>query len=152
MQEKTGSNLLRNARRIVVKVGSSLVTNEGRGLDEAAIGDWCKQLAALNRDGREVIMVSSGAIAEGMKRLGWAQRPKGIHELQAAAAVGSLSLATLHTCPCAASAAITFATSSPTPSNAAIAPTPTGTAACIASPRNRNNRAVSLNENVPAAA
>ena len=84
--------MLRNARRIVVKVGSSLVTNEGRGLDEAAIGDWCKQLAALNRDGREVIMVSSGAIAEGMKRLGWAQRPKGIHELQAAAAVGQMGL------------------------------------------------------------
>ena len=66
-----GSPLLRDARRIVVKVGSSLVTNEGRGLDEAAIGEWCRQLAALARDGREVIMVSSGAIAEGMKRLGW---------------------------------------------------------------------------------
>ena len=84
--------MLRNAKRIVVKVGSSLVTNEGRGLDEAAIGDWCAQLAALTRDGREVIMVSSGAIAEGMKRLGWAQRPKGIHELQAAAAVGQMGL------------------------------------------------------------
>ena len=83
--------MLRNAKRIVVKVGSSLVTNEGRGLDESAIGDWCAQLAALTRDGREVIMVSSGAIAEGMKRLGWAQRPKGIHELQAAA-VGQMGL------------------------------------------------------------
>jgi len=83
---------LRNAKRIVVKVGSSLVTNEGRGLDADAIGDWCEQMAALVKDGREVIMVSSGAIAEGMKRLGWAVRPKGIHELQAAAAVGQMGL------------------------------------------------------------
>ena len=84
--------MLRHAKRIVVKVGSSLVTNEGRGLDEAAIGAWCVQLAALIKDGREVIMVSSGAIAEGMKRLGWATRPKAIHELQAAAAVGQMGL------------------------------------------------------------
>jgi glutamate 5-kinase len=84
--------ILRNARRIVVKVGSSLVTNEGRGLDFNAIGESCTQLAALVKDGREVIMVSSGAIAEGMKRLGWAVRPKTIHELQAAAAVGQMGL------------------------------------------------------------
>jgi glutamate 5-kinase len=87
---------LRNARRIVVKVGSSLVTNEGRGLDEAAIGLWCAQLAALAADKREVIMVSSGAIAEGMKRLGWTTRPKEIHELQAAAAVGQMGLAQMY--------------------------------------------------------
>ena len=68
MTLETTSLVLRDARRIVVKVGSSLVTNEGRGLDEAAIGEWCRQMAALVRDGREVIMVSSGAIAEGMKR------------------------------------------------------------------------------------
>jgi glutamate 5-kinase len=92
MQEKTGSTLLLNARRIVVKVGSSLVTNEGRGLDAEAIGQWCEQLAVLVKSGREVIMVSSGAIAEGMKRLGWTTRPKGIHELQAAAAVGQMGL------------------------------------------------------------
>ncbi len=92
MQDKTSSSLLSNARRIVVKVGSSLVTNEGRGLDNAAIAQWCEQLAALVRDGREVIMVSSGAVAEGMKRLGWATRPKAIHELQAAAAVGQMGL------------------------------------------------------------
>jgi glutamate 5-kinase len=96
MQEKTGSQVLRNARRIVIKVGSSLVTNEGRGLDADAIGHWCEQLAALVKDGREVIMVSSGAIAEGMKRLGWATRPKGIHELQAAAAVGQMGLAQVY--------------------------------------------------------
>ena len=92
MQDKPGSTILRNARRIVVKVGSSLVTNEGRGLDAVAIGQWCEQLAALVKDGREVIMVSSGAIAEGMKRLNWTTRPKAIHELQAAAAVGQMGL------------------------------------------------------------
>jgi glutamate 5-kinase len=90
------TDTLRNARRIVVKVGSSLVTNEGRGLDEAAIGLWCAQLAALALDKREVIMVSSGAIAEGMKRLGWTTRPKEIHELQAAAAVGQMGLAQMY--------------------------------------------------------
>ena len=86
------SPVLLNAKRIVVKVGSSLVTDEGRGLDAEAIGLWCKQLAQLVQDGREVIMVSSGAIAEGMKRLGWNTRPKAIHELQAAAAVGQMGL------------------------------------------------------------
>ncbi|GAB2465275.1 glutamate 5-kinase [Comamonas humi] len=94
------SHVLRDARRIVVKVGSSLVTNEGRGLDEAAIGEWSRQLAALvgGKDGvrREVIMVSSGAVAEGMKRLGWARRPQEIHELQAAAAVGQMGLVQMY--------------------------------------------------------
>ncbi len=90
------STVLRDARRIVVKVGSSLVTNEGRGLDEQAIGEWCRQLAALVRDGREVVMVSSGAIAEGMKRLGWTSRPKEVNELQAAAAVGQMGLAQIY--------------------------------------------------------
>ncbi|HQS22407.1 MULTISPECIES: glutamate 5-kinase [unclassified Acidovorax] len=94
------SSVLRDARRIVVKVGSSLVTNEGRGLDETAIGEWSRQLAALVRgEGgvpREVVMVSSGAIAEGMKRLGWTARPHEIHELQAAAAVGQMGLAQMY--------------------------------------------------------
>ena len=97
------SPVLRDARRIVVKVGSSLVTNEGRGLDETAIGEWCRQLAGLIRADvdagalpREVVMVSSGAIAEGMKRLGWATRPREIHELQAAAAVGQMGLAQMY--------------------------------------------------------
>ena len=88
--------VLQNARRIVVKVGSSLVTDEGRGLDEAAIGEWCRQMAVLAREGREVIMVSSGAIAEGMKRLGWTTRPHEVHELQAAAAVGQMGLAQIY--------------------------------------------------------
>ncbi len=89
-------NVTAAARRIVVKVGSSLVTDEGRGLDEAAIGEWCRQMAELMRQGREVIMVSSGAIAEGMKRLGWRIRPQEIHELQAAAAVGQMGLAQMY--------------------------------------------------------
>ncbi len=87
---------MRAARRIVVKVGSSLVTNEGRGLDEAAIEEWSRQISVLIGEGREVIMVSSGAIAEGMKRLGWTTRPKEIHELQAAAAVGQMGLAQMY--------------------------------------------------------
>ncbi|MBC7703559.1 MAG: glutamate 5-kinase [Rhodoferax sp.] len=94
--QATASALVRDARRIVVKVGSSLVTNEGRGLDERAIGEWSRQLAILVKDGREVVMVSSGAIAEGMKRLGWSTRPHEIHELQAAAAVGQMGLAQMY--------------------------------------------------------
>jgi len=86
----------REARRIVVKVGSSLVTDEGRGLDPVAVGGWCRQMAALVRQRRELVMVSSGAIAEGMKRLGWSTRPHGVHELQAAAAVGQMGLAQLY--------------------------------------------------------
>jgi glutamate 5-kinase len=96
MSGESASTVLRDAKRIVVKVGSSLVTNEGRGLDEGAIGEWCRQLSLLAQDGREVIMVSSGAIAEGMKRLGWATRPHQIHELQAAAAVGQMGLAQMY--------------------------------------------------------
>ncbi|MCK6419997.1 MAG: glutamate 5-kinase [Burkholderiaceae bacterium] len=90
------SEPLRAARRIVVKVGSSLVTDEGRGIDADAVGNWCGQLAALAAQGREVVMVSSGAIAEGMKRLGWATRPTELHELQAAAAVGQMGLAQMY--------------------------------------------------------
>lgn len=88
--------LLQQASRIVIKVGSSLVTNEGKGLDEHAIGHWCEQLATLVKQGKEVIMVSSGAVAEGMKRLGWSTRPKEIHELQAAAAVGQMGLVQMY--------------------------------------------------------
>jgi glutamate 5-kinase len=88
--------VLKSAKRIVVKVGSSLVTNEGRGVDAQAIGNWSRQLAALAQQGRELVMVSSGAIAEGMKRLNWAQRPKQVHELQAAAAVGQMGLVQMY--------------------------------------------------------
>jgi glutamate 5-kinase len=101
LTSNSSSALLRTAKRIVVKVGSSLVTNEGRGLDEAAIGEWCRQMSILVKGsngvpGREVIMVSSGAIAEGMKRLGWKSRPTAINELQAAAAVGQMGLAQMY--------------------------------------------------------
>src|SRR5512139_4065094 len=81
-----------SAKRIVVKVGSSLVTNEGRGLDHAAVARWAEEIAALKRSGKEIVLVSSGAIAEGIKRLGWNARPSAIHELQAAAAVGQMGL------------------------------------------------------------
>ena len=81
-----------SARRLVVKVGSSLVTNDGRGLDHAAVALWATQIAELKRAGREIVLVSSGAIAEGVKRLGWTVRPSAIHELQAAAAVGQMGL------------------------------------------------------------
>lgn len=96
MNDNAKSGVLAGARRIVVKVGSSLVTNEGRGVDAEAIGNWARQLAVLAREGRELVMVSSGAIAEGMKRLGWSARPKEIQELQAAAAVGQMGLAQMY--------------------------------------------------------
>jgi len=83
---------LREAKTLVVKVGSSLVTAAGRGLDAAAIARWAEQIARLVRDGRRVILVSSGAIAEGVQRLGWTRRPQTMHELQAAAAVGQMGL------------------------------------------------------------
>ena len=88
----TSSSVAARARRIVVKVGSSLVTDEGRGLDVTAIQRWGGQIARLRERGLEVLLVSSGAIAEGMKRLGWTRRPHAVHELQAAAAVGQMGL------------------------------------------------------------
>jgi glutamate 5-kinase len=89
-------SVVREARRVVVKVGSTLVTNEGRGLDADAISRWGAQIASLRALGKEVVMVSSGAVAEGMKRLGWSRRPKAMHELQAAAAVGQMGLAQVY--------------------------------------------------------
>jgi glutamate 5-kinase len=83
---------LKEARRVVVKIGSSLLTNAGAGLDRDAIADWTRQIAELRVRGIEAMVVSSGAIAEGMKRLGWARRPRAVHELQAAAAVGQMGL------------------------------------------------------------
>ena len=85
-------HVIAQAHSLVVKVGSSLVTNEGRGLDAAAIARWAAQVAALRDLGRRVTLVSSGAIAEGMQRLGWPRRPRAMHELQAAAAVGQMGL------------------------------------------------------------
>ena len=86
------ASVVKHAHRIVVKVGSSLVTAEGRGLDHAALSRWAEQIAALSAQGREVVLVSSGAIAEGIARLGWKKRPKAVNELQAAAAVGQMGL------------------------------------------------------------
>ena len=85
-------NPVSTAQTLVVKVGSSLVTNQGRGLDAAAIARWAAQIARLRALGKHCVLVSSGAIAEGMLRLGWAKRPNAMHELQAAAAVGQMGL------------------------------------------------------------
>ena len=79
--------------RIVVKIGSSLITDDGRGLDLEAIEGWASQIAAIVGRGHRVALVSSGAIAEGIRRLGWRRRPDALHELQAAAAMGQLGLA-----------------------------------------------------------
>ena len=89
-------SLIHSAKRLVVKVGSSLVTNDGKGLDHAAIAKWAAQIAELRALGKEVVLVSSGAIAEGMQRLGFDRRPSGIHELQACAAVGQMGLAQVY--------------------------------------------------------
>ncbi len=86
------TSILKNCKRIVVKVGSSLVTNQGAGLDLAALTNWARQIAKLNESGHQIILVSSGAIAEGMQRIGWNTRPTLIHDLQAAAAVGQMGV------------------------------------------------------------
>lgn len=83
---------LKQARRLVVKIGSALLTNDGRGLDVDALGLWVDQMAALVKQGVELVVVSSGSVAEGMSRLGWKKRPERLHELQAAAAVGQMGL------------------------------------------------------------
>jgi len=83
---------LAQTRRWVVKIGSALLTNDGRGLNLDGISAWVEQMAALRKHGIEVVLVSSGAVAEGMSRLGWKKRPQALHELQAAAAVGQMGL------------------------------------------------------------
>ncbi|MCG8612466.1 MAG: glutamate 5-kinase, partial [Pseudomonadales bacterium] len=83
---------LSGVQRVVIKIGSALLTNDGKGLALAAMSSWVKQLSALHRSGCEVILVSSGSVAEGMNRLGWRERPHHLHELQAAAAVGQMGL------------------------------------------------------------
>ena len=81
-----------SASRLVVKVGSSLVTNAGQGLDHEALARWAEQIAELKHRKKQIVLVSSGAVAEGMQRLGWKRRPNALHELQAAAAVGQMGL------------------------------------------------------------
>lgn len=83
---------LADTTRWVVKIGSSLVTDDGRGLDADAIKNWTAQIAQLRQQGKQIILVSSGAVAEGMVRLNWDKRPSALHELQAAAAVGQMGL------------------------------------------------------------
>ncbi len=95
------SSLLTDAKCLVIKVGSSLVTNNGEGLDQAAIAAWAGQIARLVRpvggmEARQVVLVSSGAVAEGMQRLGWKKRPTAVNELQAAAAVGQMGLVQMY--------------------------------------------------------
>jgi glutamate 5-kinase len=89
-------SLVLDAKVIVVKVGSSLVTNDGNGLDQAAIAGWAAQIAALAQQGKQIVLVSSGAVAEGMQRLGWKKRPTAVNELQAAAAVGQMGLVQMY--------------------------------------------------------
>lgn len=83
---------LTQTRRCVVKIGSALLTANGQGLDREAIAGWVAQIAGLRARGIEVVLVSSGAVAEGMMRLGWQKRPKALFEQQAAAAVGQMGL------------------------------------------------------------
>ena len=90
--EMNKRHLLKNSRRWVIKIGSSLLTDDGKKLDRAAIAMWAQQIAALRKRGHEVVLVSSGAVAAGMTRLGWSQRPSSVHEMQAAAAVGQMGL------------------------------------------------------------
>ena len=89
-------SLLANSHRIIIKVGSSLVTNHGEGLDQKAIASWVEQIAHLVKSGKEIVLVSSGAVAEGMQRLGWKARPTLINELQAAAAIGQMGLVQIY--------------------------------------------------------
>lgn len=96
MKSPEFKSLVLDAKVIVVKVGSSLVTNDGNGLDQTAIAAWAAQVAMLARQGRQVLLVSSGAVAEGMQRLGWKKRPTAVNELQAAAAVGQMGLVQMY--------------------------------------------------------
>src|SRR5690554_3871461 len=88
----TAQSVVADSHRLVVKVGSSLVTNQGKGIDRQAVTHWSAQIAQLHRQGKQVVLVSSGAVAEGIVRLGWPRRPTAMHELQAAAAVGQMGL------------------------------------------------------------
>jgi len=96
MKSSELKSLVLDAKVIVVKVGSSLVTNNGNGLDQVAIAEWAAQIAALVQQGKQVVLVSSGAVAEGMQRLGWKKRPVAVNELQAAAAVGQMGLVQMY--------------------------------------------------------
>jgi glutamate 5-kinase len=83
---------IKHSRRWVVKIGSSLLTADGKGLDGSSMTTWVDQMADRLEQGTELIIVSSGAVAEGMSRMGWNKRPGQLHELQAAAAIGQMGL------------------------------------------------------------
>ena len=83
---------IRQTRRWVVKIGSALLTRDGQGFDRSVLSPWADQATELLRVGGELVIVSSGAVAEGMTRMGWTKRPKMLHELQAAAAIGQMGL------------------------------------------------------------
>lgn len=83
---------LSEARRLVIKIGSSSITQDGRGLADDSIHGWAEQMSRLIEEGRQIVLVSSGAVAAGMSRLGWKQRPHELHNLQAAAAIGQMGL------------------------------------------------------------
>ena len=83
---------VKSSRRWVVKIGSSLLTNHGKGLDVPAIRGWVEQMYTLRQQGIELVLVSSGSVAAGLARLGWESRPSHVHELQAAAAIGQMGL------------------------------------------------------------
>lgn len=88
----TDRKKLGDSKRWVIKIGSSLITNEGQGLDLNAMQGWARQIAELRHQGKEIVLVSSGAVAEGMARMGWSKRPRALHKLQAAAALGQMGL------------------------------------------------------------
>lgn len=96
MQAKTQSDqrseMTRSAKRWVIKIGSALLTRDGLGLDREALTAWADQMVRLRQAGIEVVLVSSGAVAEGMCRMGWSERPKELYKKQAAAAIGQMSL------------------------------------------------------------
>ncbi len=92
MQQNNARTRFQQTRRLVIKIGSSLLTQGGKGLDKALISDWVRQIAQLKESNQEVLLVSSGAVAEGMQRLGIKVRPETLHELQATAAVGQMGL------------------------------------------------------------
>ncbi len=95
--KRSARQLLAQGKCWVVKIGSALITNDGQGLDSVRIDAWIAQLASLRKQGIDVVVVSSGAIAEGMRRLGWQQRPRALFELQAAAAVGQSGVSEIYT-------------------------------------------------------
>ncbi len=90
--QATTRKAVAESTRWVIKIGSSLITDDGRGLNHQAIQAWAEQIASLRKSGKEILLVSSGAVAEGMARIGWDKRPHALHELQAAAALGQMGL------------------------------------------------------------